>query len=318
MLGVLIIGFNRPDLISDRLREIEEYCPQDTEIRLSIDGARQRNEQDDLNQREIIQLADEFSRSFGNRFSYKVQSNNLGCDAHISHAISEALNEFEAVVCLEDDIKISSKTINSLFDKYLVTKSPIICAMASFKSNGNFIQKTFRNYWRKSSYFSAWGYLISSDFWKSFELATDRISINRKLETSTYWRKLPKYKKDTWLGRFERGNIDYQIQLEAFSKNIEIILPVFRIIENIGLGDSRATHTYHRRPKNMFGVGPSTIFPAEGSEIRSALLNRIFNYVDSNTWAGDGFLTVRGRRAGFRTSLRRVFKFSPKNLDRKI
>ena len=317
MLGVLIIGFNRSDLIADRLREIAEYCPQDIQIRLSIDGARQYNAQDDLDQREIIRLADDFSESLGNRFSYKIQPSNLGCDAHIRHAITEALNEFEAVVCLEDDIRIDSKTINSLFDKYLISKSPIISAMATFKSNGNLTQKLLRNFWRKSNYFSAWGYLISSDFWNSFELATNKESINRKLETSSYWKKLPRYKKETWLGRFERGNIDYQIQLEAFSKNIDIFLPVFRIIENVGLGDSRATHTYHKRPKNMFGVGPSTIFPAEDSEIRSSLLNKIFNYVDSNTWAGDGWLTVRGRRAGFRTFLRGLIKYSPRNVDRK-
>jgi hypothetical protein len=317
VLGVLLIGFNRPDLIADRLLEVEKYCPQDIQIRLSIDGARQKNPKDDLSQREIIQLADKFSRSLGNRFIYKVQSINLGCDAHINHAISESLKEFEAVVCLEDDIEIGSQTINSLFEKYLISKPEILCAMSSFKSNGNFVQKYLRNYWRKSNYFSAWGYLVSSDFWSKFELATDPISISRKLETSSYWSKLPSYKKDTWLGRFERGNIDYQIQLEVFSKNIEISLPLFRMIENIGLGDSRATHTYHKRPKNMFGVGPSTIFPTVDSEIRSSLVNRILNYVDSNTWAGDGFLTVRGRRTGIRTFLRALFNSSPINGDRK-
>lgn len=308
MIGILLIGFNRPDLIADRLDELEKYSPPNIQIRLSIDGARHENRNDELGQSKIVERVNEFSNKFGDRFKYTVQPSNLGCDAHIYHAISESLKEFEAVICIEDDIELASQTLSSLIDMYLIRKPKIICAMSAFKSNGAHSQKILRNYWRRGKYFSAWGYLVSADFWKEFELITDSVSINKKLETSVYWEQLPKYKRTTWLGRFERGNIDYQIQLEAFSKNIEIALPIYRIIENVGLGDLRATHTYHKRPRNMFGLGPSTIFPKKDTEIRSSLLNRIFTVVDSNTWAGDGFFTVRGRRIGLRTFLRKLFK----------
>ena len=307
MICILLIGFNRPDLIEARLEEVLNYSPGLTPIRLSIDGPRIGKDQDLLNQNEIIHIVEKYQEAFDGRLIFEVQPTNLGCDTHIYQAITKAMIQFEAVICLEDDIEIGPLTVQTLMDKYLESGAHVICGMSTFKSNGKFNKLILKNMWRERKYLSAWGYLISKEFWKNFEITTQLDAIEHKLETSKYWKTLSKHKQITWLGRFQRGNIDYQIQLEALSKNIAIILPIFRIIENVGLGDPRATHTYHRRPKSMFGQGPSTIFPSPNSNFRNAFFSRLLSAIDSNTWAGDGMFSVRGRRTGIRTATRRLF-----------
>jgi hypothetical protein len=313
VICILLIGFNRPDLIEARLEEVLKYSPGHIPIRLSIDGPRKGNYEDSVSQKKILRISEKYRKAFDERMITEVQANNLGCDNHIYQAITKAMVQFEAVICLEDDIQIGPQTVQAFIDKYMASSAHVICGMSTFKSNGRFNKILLTNKWREGKYFSAWGYLISREFWNNFAITTHINAIEYKLEPSKYWKKLSKNKKITWLGRFQRGNIDYQIQLEAFSKNISIILPIFRIIDNSGLGDPRATHTYHKRPKSMFGQGPSTIFPSPNSNLRNAFLTSFLNTVDSNTWAGDGVLSVRGRRTGIRTASRRLIKIASKS-----
>ena len=310
MICILLIGFNRPDLIEARLEEVLNHSPGHIPIRLSIDGPRHGNDQDLIHQNEILRSLEKYQDALDGRLIFEVQPTNLGCDTHIYQAITKAMIQFEAVICLEDDIEIGPLTVQTLIDKYLASGAHVICGMSTFKSNGKFNKLLLINKWREGKYFSAWGYLVSKEFWKNLEITTQIDAIEYKLESSRYWKALTKHKQNTWLGRFQRGNIDYQIQLEAFSKNIAIILPIFRIIENVGLGDPRATHTYHKRPKNMFGQGPSSIFPSPNSNLRNAFLARLLSTIDSNTWAGDGVLSVRGRRIGIRTAITRLFRIA--------
>lgn len=308
VIGILLIGFNRPDLLEKRLFELLNYTPKDMSIHLSLDGARASRNQDFVNQNEIIAIVKQYQEKLGRRFTYKIQPSNLGCDAHIYKAITEEIKDFEAIICLEDDIQIGSLTVSAMVDRYKAGESHLICGMSSFKSTGKITNLLIHNKWRRGRYFSAWGYLVSQEFWKDFKITTNRVEIENKLKASRYWRGMPTHKRNTWTGRFQRGNIDYQIQLESFTRDLLIDLPIFRIIENTGLGDPRATHTYHKRPKNMFGLGPSTIFPKADSNLKSNVMNLVLNWVDSNTWAGDGFLSVRGRSAGARTLVKRALK----------
>jgi hypothetical protein len=308
VIGVLIVGFNRPDLLEKRFNEVVKYAPTNSCIHVSIDGPRVGNAQDLANLEQIIHTINRFQQVLGQRFTFTIQPTNLGCDLHIYRAISEAIKNYEAIICLEDDIEIASLTLSSMIEKYDFCKPNLISGMSAFQSKGKIAKGLLKNKWRRGKYFSAWGYLVSKEFWKDFQVTTDLRVIESKLENSSYWKAMPEHKRTTWLGRFQRGNIDYQIQLEVFSKNIEIYQPIFRIIENTGLGDPRATHTYHKRPKSMFGRGPSSIFPKGNSNLQSTVLSQILTLIDSNTWAGDGILSVRGRSVGVRTLVKRMYK----------
>lgn len=306
MLGILLIGFNRPDLIQARLDELLELRDLNISIRVSIDGPRINNETDLINVEECLALVREYKGKFGNLLNLDIQRNNLGCDEHIKLAITKSLEEANATICFEDDIVIRKASVMAILKKYSSCHPVIICGMSTFPLTNQFLAKVVRNKWRRSDYFSAWGYLVTREFWDAFSPSTSLQVIEKKLAPSNLWKSLPKYKKRTWLERFQRGNIDYQIQLELWSKNLSTIVPIFRIVENLGLGDHRSTHTYFKRPLNMFGVGPSICMP--DTMLKSKLLQRLLINIDSHTWAGDGFMSVRGRRMGIRGAIAKLFK----------
>jgi hypothetical protein len=308
MLCILLIGFNRPDLLQDRLDELLELRDLEISIRVSIDGPRINNKADLVSVEECLALIREYKGKFGNLLNLDIQAKNLGCDEHIKVAITKSLEASEATICFEDDIVIRKSSVQAILKKYSTCRPVIICGMSTFPLTNEFLAKVFKNKWRRTDYFSAWGYLITREFWDAFSPSTSLKVIEQKLAHSNLWRSLPRYKKRTWLERFQRGNIDYQIQLELWSKNFDTIAPTFRIVENLGLGDHRSTHTYFKRPLNMFGIGPSICMPDE--TLKSKSLQTLLIKIDSHTWAGDGFMSVRGRRVGIRSSITKLLKLN--------
>lgn len=307
MVAVLLVGFNRPDLLELRLQELLGSNMRGTPIFLSVDGPRHANAEDLEKIQEIKKLADSYKCKFEQLLNVNFELENLGCDLHIFRAISKILIDHEATICIEDDVAIGSQTISCFVTKYETDKPIIISGMSTFQISGPIGTHLLKNTWRKSDYFSAWGYLVTRKFWENFSPETNIHAIQKKLAYSNSWYRLPAYKRRTWLERFRRGNIDYQIQLELFSRNIEVVLPLYRIVENTGLGDNRATHTYHKRPISMFGMGPSRIYPSTFHQIRNRTALRIWKLLDSHTWAGDGYFSVRGRNFGVRSLVNKIF-----------
>jgi hypothetical protein len=101
--SVLIIGFNRPDLLG-KLLENKNLC--DRTIYISIDGPRTLEEAVSVNM--CVVLAKEFSTQNANvrlQFSEK----NRGCKQGVSSAIDWAFESENALIILEDDIVPSDK-----------------------------------------------------------------------------------------------------------------------------------------------------------------------------------------------------------------
>jgi hypothetical protein len=296
VIGLLLIGFNRPDLLEARLHEVIPVQGNNTQLYIAIDGPRENNPKDIENQNKIRRIIENVQESNVNlQVSY--QETNLGCDLHMEVAISWAMKNCEAVVLVEDDVTFP----------YSIVKMGIISGMGTFQVKGIASKFIKTNKWRKTRYFSTWGCLIPSDFWSGIQKRDISSEMLKELAQKSAWNELANYQKNIWLDRFTRDNIHYRIQLEVFLQNIKVDAPQFRIVENVGLGDSRATHTYHKRPISMFGIGPSDIYPNSKDQIKSKIVQKIFEFIDSHTWAGDGFLSSRGRVIGIRTLVKKSF-----------
>jgi len=306
--AVLLIAYNRPDLVERRLKELaaSELIPKN--VFLSVDGLKESSGNGHKNSYSSMLAA--------LNLPFKVNENyrqvNLGCSKHIITAVTEVLKDFESVVIVEDDVSISPCFLNSLCEALsIAAKTNDIGTVGGFSNFHKQLHFPFffrKNYWRKTKYFSAWGWGTTRDFWKHFVEVKDIEDIEKFLSTSTYWAELSERKRNIWLKRFRRSIWDFNVQLILFKYSKFNLLPALRLIDNEGFSDNRSTHTKHNRPKNLFGIGKSKTSPAGIKDLNSTLMLKFFwNFVDSNLWAADGLFNARAREAGLRTWLRSIF-----------
>jgi hypothetical protein len=303
----LLIGFNRPNLLRARLEELERFKDTNISIYISIDGPRTNNQND------ILQISD--IRKILNKNQIKVaftswfSSTNNGCDIHIHNSINKVLNTNDVVVVIEDDIVASFNAITELLSQAerevsQGSISPVV--MMSGISRKILFRE---NRWRKSNYFSAWGFALNSKFWALHTECLrikDTHQIESKLLDSHQWQKLSKRKKEIWRERISRTNYDYAIQRTIFLEELQTIAPAFRISGNVGHGIPGAAHTRFRTPwylrHSVIGVNDHFRL----NSLRSGSFEKILKWIDSQTWAGDGLLSVRGRTWGIRTVLKEI------------
>lgn len=306
---VLLIGFNRPEFIKKRLQEILSSVPKEAPIILVIDGPRPGTE-DNLEISRIRNIVSEIENTRDVTSIFREV--NLGCDPNMIKSVSEVLNEYKAVVLVEDDVSISRGFYNSvnefLNEMDLLSNFGAISGFSPYSDNILRLNMRRKNLWRPSIYYCSWGSAITRKFWESFEVVTDVDQIYKLLKNSTTWNSLPKRKQRIWVRRFARGNFDFQTQLNLFKCDLQIAYPRFRIIENVGFNDIRSTHTKGSKPRSFLGQGFASDTELNPTITDSNCQNLFWRFVDSNVWAGDGIFSVRGRQAGIRTVLKSLAK----------
>ena len=104
---VLLIGFNRPELIAKRLGELSGSTSR--EIYVSIDYHSPEMQR---------QMEAAINNSVNSNSSNKVitifHDKNLGLARHVTKAISLVLQNHDRVIVLEDDISVNEQAIGSL------------------------------------------------------------------------------------------------------------------------------------------------------------------------------------------------------------
>jgi hypothetical protein len=117
---------------------------------------------------------------------------------------------------------------------------------------------------------------------------------------------MSKRKKTIWLERISRSNYDYGIQRTMLMEQLNSIAPVFRISDNVGHGIAGAAHTRFRTPWFLRYpvLGKNDYFHSKNLNI--SVIEALLKWIDTQTWAGDGLLSVRGRTRGIRTVLKEI------------
>lgn len=305
-VGILLVGFNRPELIAIRLKELAEISVPREDIFVSIDGPRENNAFDIVKHRDLRQICKRFGKNF------IVRDKNFGCDKHIPMAISEILENYEFIIVIEDDISFAVNGIEEFIRLANTQKGSTSPFVAVSMSGLPTLFSISRNAWRKTFYFSAWGYMLNKCFWNLHQ-ETFSTMIHSNLEESLsarskIWNHWNNRKRYIWSERFRRGNYDYQIQRTMCLFNIEAVAPIIRIADNQGHSNPDAIHTRFKAPWYLkYPVTNKIISTNMGFMERRIPLN-LLKWLDSQTWAGDGFLSKRGRTTGFRTILRKIAK----------
>ena len=293
IVPVLLLGYNRPEFL---IRRIQELANQNIgHITISIDGGgmTQKEIQD------VINCAKQFFQR--EKFEFLTHDKNLGLCAHVESAISKVLSTNSNVIVLEDDICVGQNFYKNMIAGIgLAGKIEGAAAVTSFSGLGMSRLKLIRPSWRKTRYFSCWGWAVSKEVWKKYELNLNNTDINKELACSKTWKALNSHQKAVWAGRFSRvaenpgSTWDIQFQFMCFRFDLINLAPTISFSSNEGFDDPRGEHTTGRMPHWMSLVKKyDGIIPAE---INSWIGNIYEKLIDEYTIAGDNQLTARTRK----------------------
>lgn len=282
---ILIIGFNRPELIEKRLRELLKNRNEIIHVSIDFGGIESRIEHE--------KILNKIAAACENpNFSYNIESSNLGLTKHVTSAISRVLSDFDRVIVIEDDIEISTQGLavlkQGLLEFAKLEHFGSVCAFSAVPSN---ILTSRINKFRSTPYFACWGWGTTKDVWQKYSSNIQNGSISGTLSTSVIWNSLNEEQKSVWLGRFQKVSKnpsltwDIQFQYMQFKNNLVSFAPIFTISNNEGFGDTRATHTKDLQPSWMGGRIPSKIFKV--SVLHFRFLNSLLLFYEQITLVGD-------------------------------
>ncbi len=283
-LPVLLIGYNRPDFLQNRLNEIRKIPIR--KLYVSIDSMEKGINPD------IEKLVTEFEKmKDALQLEVNLEAENRGLTKHVTSAISRVLESEEAVIVIEDDISLSNQSYQAFISGYLLSRKMNMTGVVSGFSP--LVQPKWyqKNIWRKTPYFSVWGWVATRQNWANYTYDISKINILEELAKSESWEKLSISQRSVWCSRFKRAQSDplltwdIQMQYCSFRNDYTNLVPLFRVVENLGFNDSRAAHTKFQKPRWFRNSDPiKAVIP--GNKLNETV-NIVGNLIDSMTLAGD-------------------------------
>ena len=242
-LPVLIIGYNRPEKITNLILNLRKFKPK--KIYFSVDGPNSKKENDYINValcRRSVEYID-WKCEIHTRFLDK----NFGCRDAVITAINWAFNYEEFLLILEDDIEINPsffRISEILLAKY--RSDPDIFAICA--SNISDIDETeFIEDYYFTKYFSGWGWATWKDKWQLYNkniFEMTKINFLQILKENNFnifvtlyfyynFNLIKNKRLDTW---------DYQINQLIINSNLGVLKMSRNLSKNTGIGEF-ATHT---------------------------------------------------------------------------
>lgn len=170
-LNILIIGFNRSDLIRESFERLKNI--NFIEIWVFVDGPRKENKSDLIENKLIQKLCYEYKINTSKKL---ICSNNHGCRNGVNKAISWFFNNIEYGLILEDDIEIDLNYLKYVRELLLIYKDN--------KSISSISSHTFLNSKRLklksdtlflSPLCRVWGWATWRDRWKKNIIFQEKI-----------------------------------------------------------------------------------------------------------------------------------------------
>ena len=259
-VGVLILAYNRPEMLHKRIKELSnsKIC----NLFISIDGGRSSHSPEMESTKDFARLAFKQTKNFNLNHHKK----NLGMVKHITREISNVLAEYKYVIVVEDDVKIVDNFIENMISGINLQNRLGLNGIVSGWSP--LYAKKLSNRWRVTTYPFIWGWACSRKTWNSYTYDLSKIDIEKELLCSESWDKLSNYQKTKWLGYLKKTQLnpkytwDAQLFFLLLKNNHSNLSPIFSITGNEGFNDIRAVHTKGRKPRAIKNkkINESTIF----------------------------------------------------------
>lgn len=266
---VLLIGFNRPEVIGRTFSAIKMVQPK--RLYVSIDGPRVSNP-DDV--RLILAVKDVVrSVSWECDVHYLFHESNVGCERNVSGAVSWVLGKENSVIVLEDDVLPSIaffRFCEDMLRRYYDKKEVFLISGGQFTK----VSKALKNdYFFSSIGHTGFGWATWKRAWTYFSLNTrfdpvhlefigypeDQIYCSKR--EFVYWNDLISRLSKKPIGGVEW---DYCWSYSIFRRNGLAIVPRFNLTENhglYGLHDNGLSvhHCYKSFPNFRARIHPTVI-----------------------------------------------------------
>lgn len=237
---VLVIGFNRPDLLSQVLRDKNLLTRR---VFISIDGPRNSAEATAVH--ECVALANMFKLSHPDSF-VRTSEKNLGCKLGVSGAIDWVFQTENELIILEDDVVpndffyvFMDEMLDANRENHRIWQVSGHCALPRHLESSKIYLSQFPQIWGWATWKNRWQkYDQSLESWiGSFPMnSATNLLVNRSLPLNKYWtQRLNDCRAgfDTW---------DYQWVYSMWANSAWSISPGKNLCANQGF-DERATHT---------------------------------------------------------------------------
>lgn len=233
---VLLIGFNRPDIIKQSLENIRQYHPQ--KLYITIDGPREGNQDDLCNVSEVRRIVEEID--FCKNIKYKINEENKGCEVTVSSGIAWVLEKEEYVIVLEDDVIVHESFFRFVQEMLELYKNDDRIAMVS---GCNYTPMKFPNdedyCFCQSGHISGWA--TWRRVWKDYNLhevvKADYLSLDY-LRTVSPNREIAKarLKEFKWIkSRGKDINWDFMFGYFRITRKMLSIVPRSHLTSNVGV-----------------------------------------------------------------------------------
>ena len=234
---VLLIGFNRPDLIKQNLENLRQQNVQ--KLYITIDGPREGREDDKKNVEEVRLLVRQID--FCPEVHLRLREENVGAEVNVSEGVAWALENEEYVIVLEDDVMAHESFFRFMQEMLIRYKDDERIAMVS---GCNFTPMPFPNNedycFCQSGH--TWGWAIWKRVWKDFNLYEE---VDEKYMKSDFLRSVSVNKaiarRRHWMFRSMKhrgaGNSTWDIMFSYFrtTRQLLSIVPKSHLTSNIGL-----------------------------------------------------------------------------------
>ena len=242
---VLLIGFNRPDLLEKVIDQVRLAAPK--RVYLAIDGPRQDRENEDQKVARCRDLVD--SIDWNCQVFTQFQETNLGCGLGVSTAISWFFAHEERGIILEDDLILDSSFFpfcSELLERYEKNEQVFAISGQSVVPRGQVEHP--EDQYRFSQVPHVWGWATWRRSWVQHQL--NIAPWRRRLAIRTLWRRSGRSVWGTlyWAMIFEllaRGRIDTWDGQLVYASMVSGQLTVIsneNLTHNVGFGE-QATHT---------------------------------------------------------------------------
>lgn len=236
---ILLLGFNRPDLLEQQLQRVLRLDAE--HIYIAIDGPRAKNESDVQANIQIRKVCAEFKTHTPIHCLF--QEKNLGCRLGVSTAITWFFSKVKDGIILEDDCAVDPSFFTfaeELLHKYKDDHRIWQISAANFTPSSD-----VKTSYRFSMHPLCWGWATWRDRWDAYDIEMaeweerkDQILSRFHTKRSRqYWNNIfqSMYDKkiDTW---------DYQWIYSIWKNDGVSVIPSVNLVSNIGF-DDRATHT---------------------------------------------------------------------------
>lgn len=243
-IPILIIGFNRPDLLLGLIEELRNLAPR--KIYLSIDGPRQNFDNDQFDVMACRQLVKNIDWDCDVKINFS--DSNYGVGVWPKKSIDWIFLTEDFALILEDDVRISISFYETAHTMLEMLKNNVrlfsICAWNIVESTSDLIEYDYLY----SRYFSGQGgWVTSKDKWKTYKFEIKQINLKKIFKI------LQKNNYNVFMTIYVIYNLimikanklkawDYQVLDLCLEKDYINIIPTKNMAQNVGDGE-KATHT---------------------------------------------------------------------------